>query len=670
MCGLAGSIGRLDDDVLMTVERMSSAQVHRGPDAGASWSSPRTPDGRGVALAHRRLAIIDLSPEANQPMHDPETGNVIVFNGEIYGFESLRDELRAAGLSFRTRSDTEVVLRAYGTWGVESFARLRGMFALALWDARRKVLVLARDRIGIKPLYWARTVGEDGRATLLFASEVRTLLASERIERKLFPEALATYAWNGFVNGDPSIVAGIRSLPEGHAAEIGLDAAEPQPKAFWRMPTSEARPVASLDAIGRELATAASQHLISDVPVGVFLSGGIDSSAVAALSARAGKGPVHTFTITFDDPEFDESMYARKVADALGTVHTEIRLTEASFRAQHEAAIACLDQPSFDAINTYFVSRAVREAGITVALAGTGGDELFGGYRTFQEIPRGIRVASALGWIPRFVRDPVTSLVARLAMGAAGAIPPQTRWGKLGDALDTRGNLVDLYQVSYGLFSSRFLGELVDPELATSVAFGLAPERRATLEGLAHAERGLAAISRLEVANFLGQRLLRDTDAASMASSLEVRVPLLDHVVIEEAAKLAEGLRFQPLGRKQVLREVALGGLDRSIFERPKSGFVLPIERWARAGMQREVADTLHDREGCRAVGLVPETVARLWKAFESGAPGIYWSRVWSIFALLRWSASNRVTLAGRAPRAETTARLRATGTYADLRRS
>ena len=651
MCGLAGSIGRLDDDVLAAVERMSAAERHRGPDAAATWSSSRTPDARGVAFAHRRLAIIDLSAEANQPMHDPETGNVLIFNGEIYGFRELRDELRAEGCIFRTRSDTEVVLRAYARWGTGCLAKLRGMFALALYDARKRVVVLARDRIGIKPLYVARVPDRDGRSTVLFASEVRALLASGRIERKLSNEALATYAWNGFVNGDATIVEGVRSLPEGSFVEVSLDGAESRPTVFWSLPRAGASSVASLDAIGAALGTAASQHLESDVPVGVFLSGGIDSSAVAALATRAAKGPVHTFNIAFDDPSFDESKYAREVAAGLGTIHREIRLTEATFAAQLDAALGCLDQPSFDAINTYFVSRAVREAGITVALAGTGGDELFGGYRSYQEIPRGVRVARSLAWTPRFARGTLSRIVARMKMGKSGAIPPQTRWGKLEDALATRGDRVDLYQVSYGLFSGRFLGELLDEELATGVAFGLAPGRRAALRALVEGEPDLSAIASLEIANFLGQRLLRDSDAASMAVSLELRVPLLDHLVIEEAAKLAEDRRFRPLGRKQVLRDVALAGLDPAIFDRPKSGFVLPIERWAKAGMQREVADTLHDREGCRAVGFVPEAVARLWDAFESGAPGIYWSRVWSIFALLRWSAANSVTLAGRTPR-------------------
>jgi asparagine synthase (glutamine-hydrolysing) len=641
-------VGHLDAAVAAAVERMSAAQSHRGPDAGAVWSSSPNAASRGVVLGHRRLAIIDLSVEANQPMHDEETGNVLIFNGEIYGFEELREELRALGVSFRTRSDTEVVLRAYARWGIECVRRLRGMFAFALWDARRRVLVVARDRVGIKPLYYARSVDRQGRATILFASEVRALLASGCIERRLSPEALATYAWNGFVNGEQSVVADVRSLPAGHLAEIGLAGEAPIPVSYWTLPPLEGRGTDDLAQLREELERATRQHLISDVPIGVFLSGGIDSSAIAALASRAGHGRICTFTIAFDDPEFDESRYARRVADGLGTDHREILLDEAAFRSQLDAALASLDQPSFDAINTYFVSRAVREAGITVALAGTGGDELFGGYKSFQEIPRGIRIARAASWMPRPALRGLARVVTRFAMGAPGAIPPQTRWGKLEDALATRGRLVDVYQVSYGLFSGRFLAELVAPELLEGVACGLSAERRASLAETLDGEEGLAAVSALEISNFLGQRLLRDTDAASMAVSLEVRVPLLDHIVIECVSRLSSRRRFEPLGRKQVLRETALGGLDASIFDRPKSGFVLPIERWARQSLLHEVAETLNDARACEAIGLVPDAVARLWSAFEAGAPGIYWSRVWSIFALLRWCARNNVGLSGR----------------------
>ncbi len=647
MCGIALAIGHVDAAIEAAVERMSSAQTHRGPDAGGSWRSAASDSSRGVVLAHRRLSIVDLSEAANQPMHDAETGNVLVFNGEIYGFEELREELRALGVQFRTRSDSEVLLRAYAVWGPECVKRLRGMFAFALWDARRKVLVLARDRLGIKPLYYARVVGKKGRATLFCASEVRALLATERLERRLSPAALATYAWNGFVNGNDALVLGVFELPAGHWVEVSLEGELPKPREYWRLPVRSGPGTDSLDELRAELERATRQHLVSDVPVGVFLSGGIDSSAIAALAARAGKGPICTFTIAFDDPNFDESRYARAVADGLGTQHREILLTETSFAGQLEAALACLDQPSFDALNTYFVSRAVREAGITVALAGTGGDEIFGGYRSFQEIPRGSRIARCARYVPGGWRRALARMVTRAAMGASGAIPPQTRWGKLEDALACGGDPVDVYQVSYGLFSGRFLAELLDPDVAGEARYGLTPARREWLRELGSGAPMLRAISALELSNFLEQRLLRDTDAASMAVSLEVRVPLLDHVVIEAAARLSDRRRFEPLGRKQALREAALQGLDPSIFERPKSGFVLPIERWARGGMQRAVAETLNDASACRAAGLVPVAVARLWQAFEAGAPGIYWSRVWSIFALLRWCARHQVSLSG-----------------------
>ena len=647
MCGIAFSIGHLDPSVEQAVERMSTAQRHRGPDAGGLWSSAPQQGERGVVLAHRRLSIVDLSEAANQPMHDEETGNVLVFNGEIYGFEELRAELVALGVRFRTRSDTEVLLRAYAVFGPRCVERLRGMFVFGMWDARRKVLVVARDRLGIKPLYYARVVGKKGRATLLFASEVRSLLASGMLERRICPPALATYAWNGFVNADESLVLGVFEVPAGHWAEISLEAELPRPKPYWELPLPEGPGTDDLSEVRAELERATRQHLVADVPVGVFLSGGIDSSAVSALAARAGAGQIHTFTITFEDPAFDESRYARQVADALGTQHREILLTESAFAAQLEDALGCLDQPSFDALNTYFVSRAVREAGITVALAGTGGDELFGGYKSFQGIPGGSRVARRARRVPRPLLRALSRVVTRAAMGRGGAIPPQTRWGKLEDALYSGGELVDVYQISYGLFSGRFLGELVDPDVGREAVRGLTPHRRAALLELTQGATPLRAISALELANFLEQRLLRDTDAASMAVSLEVRVPLLDHVVIEAVSRLSDARRFQPLGRKQALRDAALGGLDPAIFDRPKSGFVLPIERWARGGMQAEVVETLHDARACQAVGLVPDAVARLWKAFESGAPGIYWSRVWSIYALLRWCTRHQMSLSG-----------------------
>jgi asparagine synthase (glutamine-hydrolysing) len=455
MCGIAVSIGHLDLEIEAAVERMSSAQLHRGPDAGGRWRSNPAPRDRGVVLAHRRLAIVDLSEAANQPMHDEETGNVLVFNGEIYGFEELRDELAALGVRFRTRSDTEVLLRAYAVWGAQCVERLRGMFAIALWDARRQVLFLARDRMGIKPLYYARVVDEQRRATLYCASELRALLASGRLERRISPAALASYAWNGFVNGDQALVLGVRELPAGTWAEVSLEGELPQPRPYWRVPLPQGEGRDDLDELRAELERATRQHLVSDVPVGVFLSGGIDSSAVSALAARAGKGPICTFTITFDDPQFDESRYARQVAERLGTQHREILLTEAAFG------------PSSMRLSPASTSRASTRSTPTSSAAPCARR----GSRWRWPAPAG----RALRRLPQLPGDParqprgaLRALRAGRAARRAGANgdargdgrgrcdPAADALGKLEDALGSGGGLVDVYQVSYGLFSGAF----------------------------------------------------------------------------------------------------------------------------------------------------------------------------------------------------------------------
>ncbi|MBL8901613.1 MAG: asparagine synthase (glutamine-hydrolyzing) [Planctomycetes bacterium] len=645
MCGIAGAVGAIDAEVRAALARAHAAQAHRGPDAEGLW--PDSGASERVLFAHRRLAILDLSPEANQPMRDDASGCVLVFNGEIYNFAALRDELRAAGRSFRTRSDTEVLLAAYAQWGDECVRKLRGMYAFALFDPRRRTVLLARDPLGEKPLYWT-LVRRNGAAVLLFASELRSLLATGLVERKLEKRALASYLWHGFVCSDRSLVRGVELLPAGSRASISIDAPQCKPERWWHLPEPEA-PRSSMASLRASLEQAVREQLVSDVPLGVFLSGGIDSSAVASLAARAGAGAVHTFTIGFDETAYDESKIARAVADSLGTTHREIRLTEQNFTSGLDGALRSLDQPSFDALNTYFVSRAVREAGITVALAGTGGDELFGGYRSFAELPKARKWARRLRPVPASLLRAAAGLAARMKTGPAGEVPPQTRWGKLGDLLATRGSLVALYQVAYGLYTQRFLAELAPAPLFEGTAYGLELERLDRLERDVQGHDARAAIARLELESFIGQRLLRDGDTASMAVSLEVRVPLLDSRIVETASALPPTQRFEPLGRKQVLRDLALDNLEKALFEREKSGFVLPIERWCRASLAGEVGALLTDAAACEAVGLDPRAIARLWRAFSAGAPGLYWSRIWSLYVLLWWCRAQKVEIGGAA---------------------
>ena len=640
MCGISGAVGFVDRELIAAVERMHAALTHRGPDGEGFWRSTDA-DGPGVVLAHRRLRIIDLSEGGRQPMLDPETGDAMLFNGEIYNYLELRRELESLGVTFRTQSDTEVLMQACERWGAGALDKLRGMFAFAWWSPRTRRVLFARDRLGIKPLYYV-TVERGGRRAVLFASEVRALLASGLVERKLDPVALESFLWNGFVVGPGSIVAGVRMLPAGSHLELELEPRPGKPVTWWN-PDDAAGSSSDSSRLGEELSHAMRIHQIADVPLGVFLSGGIDSSAMTALAARTSPGSVRTFNISFDETELDEAPHARAVAAAIGTEHTEIKLTEADFRQQLGDALGCIDQPTFDALNTYFVSRAVREAGITVALAGTGGDELFGGYPTFRELPRAARVSRALGFLPDSALRGAARAFNALTGNSSGGVPGQTRWGKLGDALCARGEPLALYQTAYGLFTTEFLRRLY-PALG-GTTWGLPAERAAELLALVGSDSAPHATSRLELALFLGERLLRDTDTASMAVALEVRVPLLDHRVVEETFALDEATRFAPLGRKQRLRALGLAGLDPALFERPKQGFVLPIGVWCRRHLSREVGAVLNDTEVCRDAGLDPGAVASLWSAFQAGARGIYWSRVWALFVLLRWCRQQRMAL-------------------------
>jgi len=637
MCGIAGIIGRIGDRNRAALQRMSAAMVHRGPDGQGTWESP--PDSRGVGalLAHRRLAILDLSPAGAQPMVDPVSGHVIVFNGEIYNFRELRDRLVASGQTFQSTGDTAVMLRALGTQGPDAIASLRGMFALASWDPQRRQLLLARDPLGIKPLYVARCPYPSGEWSLAFASEVRALLASGLLPNpRLRPEAAASMVWNGFIVGPQTAVEGVESLWPGQLRVYGGSGKEEVARDFWTVPppATDSMDEHRLSSILEECLRI---HLISDVPLGVFLSGGVDSSAVANLAQKANRGPIHTFTLAFEEPEYNEGPIARRIAEGIGTSHREVVLTERQVVSQLDKALDSLDQPTFDGLNSYYMSHAVREAGFTVALVGTGGDELFGGYTSFRDLPRLQRWSQRLRWVPRGAVQAGARLLASTLQRTNGAVRPQTRWAKLPDMVRRGDDLIGLYQLAYALFLPDFQRALVTAEVDGTLVDGLPAALRARLEQETHARSPLSAISLLEQRVFLGERLLRDNDAASMAASIEQRLPLVDQVLFEAVSRLPDAARYHPLLQKAVLRRIGLRGLDPGLFDRPKSGFVLPFDRWIRRGLSKAIDQTLRDPGAVTAAGLNPAAVRQLWQAFLDGAPGLYWSRIWAIYVLVRW---------------------------------
>lgn len=644
MCGIAGIIGRLDDVNANALRRMSDAMVHRGPDAGGTWVS--TPDSRGwgAMFAHRRLSILDLSPAGAQPMIDPVTGHVLVYNGEIYNFAELRQRLVAEGQELVSTGDTAVVLRALGLYGPAAVSLFRGMFTFGCWDGGNRRLLLARDPLGIKPLYVARTSDPNAGWSIVFASELRALLASGLLGTpRLDPRAVSSSVWNGFVVGPHTAVKGVELLSPGCLLEFNGAGEELRQQEFWHIPARAPDPTMDEDHLAAVLEEGLRLHLTSDVPLAVLLSGGIDSSAVANLAQRAAKTPIHTFTLAFEEQELNEGPIARRIAAAIGTQHHEVVLTEERFVENLEAALDSLDQPTFDGLNAYYISQAIRAAGFTVALAGTGGDELFGGYTSFRDLPVLHGWSRRAARVPRHLQTAAASLVTWPLRRSGGVMPPQTRWAKLPNMVRHGDDLLTLYQLAYALFLPEFQQELLAADFVEPLADGLSTSMRKRIIAECRDRTPLSAISIMEQRLFLGERLLRDNDAASMASSVEQRVPLVDQIFFESVDHLPDAARYQPLGRKMMLRRIGLRGLDPALFERPKSGFVMPFDSWIRRGLKKAMEETLLDPWAVAPVGLDPAAVERLWRGFLDNARGTYWSRVWSIYVLIRWCHRNRV---------------------------
>jgi asparagine synthase (glutamine-hydrolysing) len=608
---------------------MSARLQHRGPDDNGTWTW-RVGEGFGAVLCHRRLSIIDLRHIAAEPMVSKATGTTLVFNGEIYNFQAIRAELEAGGAKFLTNGDTEVILHGYDRWGVDIFARLRGMFALVLVDPRNERVVLARDGYGIKPLYWARFAGAEGRPAIAFASEGRALVEAGFAERRTSSDRVGQYLWNGFMPGPHTIWTDVQEVPRGSYAVLDKQYSEPRFERFWNIGSSFRNgSVIDAEEADRLIAEDVRLHLIADVPLAVFLSGGVDSTAVAAAAASQA-GEVHTISVAFTEADADERRFAAAAAKAIGTSHHVVELSASSILADIEDAVGALDQPSFDGINSWFVSREAVRLGFKVALSGAGGDELAGGYSSFRRVLR----AHPL------MKMPGSGLAAGLAGAVLRQLRPASKTGQLGQAF---GALERMYQTQYALFSTDTLrGLLSDP--ASAPTWGVDREREAMLAQEIASLPPLQAVTALESEMFLGDRLLRDMDSVSMAHSLEVRVPFVDTVLSDRLAGLSDADRYLPIGQKQLLRRQSRAVLPENFFSRPKRGFEFPMDEWIRGPLRSMVEGRLLDANQCAAMGLNAPAVAAIWQQFLSKPGAIYWTRPWAIFALLQWAARNEVT--------------------------
>ncbi|HMN92008.1 MAG TPA: asparagine synthase (glutamine-hydrolyzing) [Hydrogenophaga sp.] len=647
MCGIAGIIGASSDANRAALRRMTDAMRLRGPDAEGFWESPADQDGNTVMFGHRRLSILDLSDHGAQPMLHPASGDVIVLNGEIYNFQTLGAELGDEPGVLQSSGDTAVLLRALSAQSDHALPRLRGMYAFAFWHKATGHLLIARDPMGIKPLYFAMNVSGSDDWTCAFASEVRALLAAKLIRNaRLNPKAVGSVVWNGYTVAPETAVLGIESLLPGEAMWLNQQGRVIRRFNYWHHPQGHKGNIATQEEVESALIESVRAHMISDVPLGIFLSGGVDSSAVANLAKRAGAAEINSFTLTFEEADRNEAFFARQVADAIGTRHQEILLTEQSFLDHLESALDSLDQPSFDGLNTYFMSRAVRDAGFKVALVGTGGDELFGGYQSFSDLPKlhnGLRFLRAL---PGATSGLAASMARALFSHTSDGFPPQTRWAKLPTMIEQGESLISLYQIAYSLFLPDAQRSLIHKDIRSDMLEdGLPSSRRDSLGAELNGRSTLDAISVLEHRMFLGERLLRDTDATSMAASLETRLPFVDTKLLSVISRMETDARFHPLKTKLALRRAGLKGLDLKMFDRPKSGFELPFNRWLKSSLGEEIGSSLLDSTWVASAGLQPQAVARLWQSFTAGAKGLYWSRIWALYSLIRWVRVNRVTL-------------------------
>jgi len=623
---------------------MAAAMVHRGPDEdGFLVNDPRA---TGVAMGMRRLSIIDLTG-GHQPVWNEARDVAVILNGELYNYRELRERLNFAGHRFSTNSDTEILVHGWEEWGEDLLNELRGMFAFALLDLRKHfatvpLLFLARDPLGIKPLYYSQT--QQGFA---FASELRAVLSSGAVERKLSADALTSYLLFGSVSEPVTLVEGVFSVPPGHALLLHLPDRRRTPRARpWWDPTRSAatrdpkrpRDFASASARLRTLLEdAVRAHLIGDVPVGLFLSSGLDSSAIAVLAGRAQQG-IQSFTLTFPDTAYDEGPLARVVAQRAGTHHTEVPLQGKDMLARLDEAIGGLDQPTMDGINTYFVSWAAREVGLKVALSGLGSDELFAGYRTFADTSKLVRLELFSRFVPGALRRLSAPQVNRL-LARNGSVDAAR---KASDAWLMPYAFPHPYFFTRLLFPPSEVSRLADARYRNSAVASdgvtLDPTWMAWLERVtdqAEAAEPIAGISWLEMRTYMASTLLRDTDSVSMARSLEVRVPFLDTPLVEFVSALPDAARVQPEVSKGLLRAALAGLIPAEILDQNKRTFTLPWEDWLRSSLRPRVESSLKELAPALAGHMHAAGVRVVWDNFLNGQTT--WSRPWSLYVLNEW---------------------------------
>jgi asparagine synthase (glutamine-hydrolysing) len=629
MCGINGvySLKFTREQKASMVKAMNTTLAHRGPDHDGVWLSDE------LSLGHRRLSIIDPGTESNQPFVSTDGRYVIVYNGELYNYRELKLELQRSvkgkphqAYIFRTSSDTEVVLAAFIRFGIKCLNYFNGMFAFAIYDTSTKQLFIARDKMGVKPLYYC--YGDEG---LMFSSELRPILHSGLRQFKLNRDVLAEYTLYQTVFAPNTIIKGIRFLEAGHYLTYTPEGAEMMQ---YYNPNKIANTSDDLDytqicsRVNELLSQSVQRRLVSDVPFGAFLSGGIDSSCVVGLMSELSSTKINTFNISFDEGEFSEAEYAKQIAKKFNTNHHEIRLLPSDFLEQLPNALRAMDHPSGDGPNTYVVSGVTKAQGISMALSGIGGDELFAGYDVFKRMAK-LQKKAWLNALPNFIRVSGAA-VLRLRKTSVSSY-------KMAELLEEdKINFTNAYPLSRSLFTNKQLSRVIVPENAYSSV------KKALRDIPQQSNYLLSAVSLAEINTYLQHTLLRDTDQMSMAHALEVREPFLDHQLVEFVIGLRDEYKF-PHTPKKLLVDSMGPLLPANIAHRKKMGFVLPWQQW----LKHELFDFCNKQiEGLEKKQLFKEgAIQGLWEDYLKDNPLINWSRVWHLIVLNHWLDLNKVEI-------------------------
>jgi asparagine synthase (glutamine-hydrolysing) len=635
MCGINGIIAFNKASLYRDkVLQMNKALAHRGPDGKGLWND------NNIVLGHRRLAIIDLSPEGNQPMLSSDGNLVLVFNGEIFNYRELRRELD--DYPFRTGTDSEVIIAAYIKWGIHCPEHFKGMFAFAIWDCSKKELFLGRDRLGVKPLYICQKTG-----LFIFSSEIRAILATGIIPAKLSYKSVIDYLRYQTVHAPDTILEEIYMLMPGEwmRVETTMGNSETQNKEpvistgrYWILgnkpekisPEGKRKKEVHKD-IYNLLSKSVEQRMVSDVPFGAFLSGGIDSSAMVGLMSQVSAQPVNTFSVIFDEKGYSESPYSQMIAKKFSTRHQEIHLKPFDFINMISPALDALDHPSGDGPNTWVVSKVTKQAGISMAISGLGGDELFAGYNIFKRLYF-LQKFNSFNYLPSISKSWILKFL--------NSRQPSVQIEKSKELLQlSQWDIVNTYPIMRRLFSDASIKQIVNhhnfpadhiKEIISLMIY----------EGTINKNGKISDISKAEFSTYMLNTLLRDTDQMSMAHALEVRVPFLDNELVDYVLKV-DNCMIYPHSPKQLLVESLNGLLPSQIVNRKKMGFSFPWDHWMRVELKSFCERHLHNLNKYPIFNITQTD--QLWQRFLNKDPLITWSRIWPIVVLAHWLEKNGI---------------------------